>query len=90
MPRGPYTYRDLREVAVKSAALACQNLVLTISAQGYDSCMMEGFDSKRVLKLLNLSSSYTVVMVIAIGKSSERGTWGPQVRLPLTDVVHVY
>ncbi len=90
MPRGPFTRRDMQEVAVKSAALAAQNFVLAISAQGYDSCMMEGFDSSRVLRVLNLSKRYTVVMVIAVGKTAENGTWGTQVRLPLTDVIHVY
>lgn len=82
MPRGPHSRRDLQEVAIKSAALACENFVLAMSAQGYSSCMMEGFDEVRVKKLLKLSSSERVVMVIAVGEAAENGTWGPQFRIP--------
>jgi len=86
--RGPASRRDAQEVAIKSAALAAENFVLAISALGGASCMMEGFDEWRVKKLLNLSSSARVVMVIAVGYEAEKGTWGPQVRLPMNEVVH--
>lgn len=88
MVRGPYTLRDLQEVAIKSAALASENFVLAITAQGYASCMMEGFDEHRVRRLLKLSSTERVVMVIGVGKEAERGTWGSQYRLPRDKVVH--
>ena len=86
--KGPFTRRDLQEVAIKSAALACENFVLALTAQGVSSCMMEGFDEGRVKRLLRLNSSTRVVMVIAIGYASNKGTWGPQWRLPVTDVFH--
>ncbi len=86
--RGPYTRRDLQEVAIKSAALASENFVLAISAQGYASCMMEGFDECRVKKLLGLSFSGRVVMVIAVGREGPRGTWGPRFRLNRDEVIH--
>lgn len=89
MMRGPHTRRDLQEVAIKSAALAAENFVLAISAQGYASCMMEGFDEYRVRSLLNLRSSERVVMVVSVGKESERGTWGPQYRLPKSEVIKI-
>lgn len=82
MPRGPNTRRDLQEVAIKSAALACENFVLALSAQGVSSCMMEGFDESRVKKIFKLKSSERVVMVIAVGYAAENGTWGPQFRIP--------
>ena len=86
IPRGTL---GLQEVAIKSAALAAENFVLAIAAQDYDSCMMEGFDEWRVKHLLGLSwFSSRVVMVIAVGQSHTRGTWGPQMRLPLEQVVH--
>jgi nitroreductase len=87
MPRGPNTKRDVQEVAIKSAALACENFVLAISAQGFDSCMMEGFDEVRVRRLLSLSCSARVVMVIGVGKEAERGTWGPRFRIPTSEVI---
>lgn len=88
--RGPLTNRDISEVAVKSAALACENFVLAITDLGGATCMMEGFDENRVKKLLNLNSSSRVVMVISVGYEGERGTWGPQFRLPLSDVLHIW
>ncbi len=86
--RGPFTKRDMQEVAIKSAALACQNFVLAISAQGYSSCMMEGFDEYRVSRLLKLNWNERVVMVIAVGKETENGTWGTQFRIPRDQVIH--
>lgn len=88
MMRGPSFLGNLQEVGIKSAALAAENFVLAISAQGYSTCMMEGFDESRVKRMLKLKSSARVVMVIAVGRASERGTWGPQFRLPLGQVVH--
>ncbi len=88
VPRGPNTRRDLQEVAIKSAALASQNFVLAITAQGGQTCMMEGFDEVRVKRLLGLPRSARVVMVVGVGYEAERGTWGPQFRLPLDQVVH--
>ena len=87
-PRGPHTLGDLQEVAIKSAALASENFVLAISAQGFSTCMMEGFDEARVKKILGLGRTARVVMCIAVGRESERGTWGPQYRLPREWVVH--
>lgn len=87
MTRGPNSRRDLQEVTIKSTALACENFVLAISAQGGSSCMMEGFDECRMRSLLKLSSSARIAMVIGVGYESERGTWGPRFRLPFDSVV---
>lgn len=86
--RGPNTKKELQLVAVKSAALAAENLVLALTAQGLGSCVMEGFDEWRVKRLLNLSFSSRVVVVIGLGYEGERALWGPQFRLPLEQVVH--
>ena len=88
VPRGPHTRRDIQEVSIKSAALAAENFVLAITAQGYATCMMEGFDEWRVKHLLGLGWSDRVVMVVAVGEEAERGTWGPQYRIPIEKVVH--
>lgn len=90
MMRGPLTRRDQQEIAIKSAALAAENFVLGITAQGYDTCMMEGFDLWRLKKLLKLPRTTRVLMVIAVGKApdSGKGTWGPRFRMPLAEVVH--
>lgn len=88
IPRGPYSRRDLQELSIKSAALACENFVLAIEAEGFSSCMMEGHDECRVKKMLNLPSSARTVMVIGIGEPSDRALWGRQFRLPLNQVLH--
>jgi nitroreductase len=87
-PRGPHTLGELQVVAVKSTALAAENFVLAITAQGFSTCMMEGFDEVRVRKILGLSSTARAVMCVAVGRETEKGTWGPQYRLPRDWVIH--
>jgi len=77
---------DVRIVAHKSLALAAQNFMLGITAEGYQTCPMEGFDSKRMKRLLNLPSWVDVSMVIAIGKPSKDVLITPQFRKPLESV----
>ncbi|MHA7835518.1 MAG: nitroreductase family protein, partial [Algiphilus sp.] len=48
MIRGPFSAAELKVWAVKSTALAAENLMLALRAYGYDSCPMEGFDEVRV------------------------------------------
>lgn len=88
MPRGPVSRRDGQEVAIKSCALAAENFVLALSAQGYDSCMMEGFDEWRVKRLLDLPASARVVMIVAVGQSAPNGTWGGRFRIDRQKVIH--
>jgi nitroreductase len=45
-PREPYNKRGMAVWAHKTTALACENLMLSLRAFGYDSCPMEGIDSK--------------------------------------------
>lgn len=90
MLRGPYTRRDLQEIAVKSSALACENFMLAITAQGGATCPIEGFDPKRLQHLLKLPRGTTIVMVIAIGYEGPRGTWGHRMRIPFEETVHIY
>jgi nitroreductase len=88
MMRGPTTLRSIQEICIKSAALAAENFVVSITAQGFASCMMEGMDEHRVRRLLGLPRTDRVVMVISIGEEAERGTWGPRQRMPFEQVVH--
>jgi nitroreductase len=78
--RRPATLRDIQEVSIKSAALASENFMLAISAQGYSTCPMEGLDECRVKSLLSLGWGSRVVMAISVGEAAPNGTWGPQVR----------
>ena len=87
--RGPSTKNDLQIVAIKSAALACENFILAITAQGGATLAMEGFDHQRVHRLLRLPSSAKIVMIIGVGYEDERGTWGPRMRIAQEQVVHI-
>jgi nitroreductase len=87
-PRSPGTRAELFSVASKTTALACQNLMLSLVAQGYDSCPMEGYDERRVKKILNLNRKTQVVMGIAIGKRNPKGIYGKQFRVPSELVIH--
>ena len=80
------TSSDLRVVVHKSAALAAQNFMLSMSSSGYDTCPMEGFDSVRVKKILNLSSSAEINMIIGCGIRSEKGVYSEQFRVPFKEV----
>jgi nitroreductase len=89
IPRGPYTRGNIETVLIKSAALACQNFVLTLTSHGFQTCMMEGFDEVRVKKLLGLTFYDRIVMVIACGQEvAGKGTWGEQFRIPEELVIH--
>jgi nitroreductase len=80
LPRGPASKSDMRVWAHKSTALACENLMLSLRAFGFDSCPIEGFDSRRTQILLNLPRAAEVCMVIAAGKRAPNGIYGPQFR----------
>jgi len=79
MMRGPFGRHEQAVWAVKTAALACENLMLALTAHGFDSCPMEGFDEPRVKRLLGLPRRAEIVMVIAAGRRGEDATI-PQIR----------
>lgn len=78
---------DVRVSVHKSAALAAMTFMYAMKAEGYDTCPMEGFDSKRVKKLLGLPKSAEINMIIGCGKSAPDGVYGPRFRVPIQEVV---
>jgi len=81
VPRGPIYKHDIFEIVTKTTALACQNFMMALVAQGYDSCPMEGFDEKRVKKILKLNNKTHIVMVLGVGKADPKGIYGERFRL---------
>ena len=77
---------DLDIVAQKSTALAAQNFMISMAAYGYDTCPMEGFDSKRVKAILGLPQAVMINMVISCGIRGKGGVYGPQFRVPFKEV----
>lgn len=86
-PRGPATRTELFEVAVKSAALACENLMLAATAQGLASCPMEGFDEVRLKRACGIKGRAKVVMVLGIGYPDDGGIYHERMRVPRDWVV---
>jgi len=77
---------DMRIVSHKSAGLAAQNFMISMAAINYDTCPMEGFDSLRVKKSLNLPCSSEINMIIACGLREENGIYGERFRVPFEEV----
>jgi nitroreductase len=82
IPRQPTSHEQLKKWAVKSSALASQNFMLGMSAHGFDTCPMEGFDECRVKKLLGIGRKDEITMVISVGKRAASGVYGPRIRFP--------
>ncbi len=85
------TYRqvrasDMRIVAHKSAGLAAQNFMISMAANGYDTCPMEGSDTLLVKRALDLPRGSEINMVIGCGVRDEKGVYGPRFRIPFEEV----
>lgn len=79
-------WSDLRVVAHKSAALAAQNFMISMAAVGYDTCPMEGSDTLRIKKILNLPRGAEINMVISCGIRKPEGIYGERFRVPFEEV----
>ncbi len=77
---------DMRVVAHKSVGLAAQTFMLAMSSKGYDTCPMEGFDSKRVKKILHLPRRAEINMIISCGIRTEEGIYEERFRVPFDEV----
>ncbi|MBF0240526.1 MAG: nitroreductase family protein [SAR324 cluster bacterium] len=82
MARWPLTHADMKLWAAKTCALAAENYMLALRAYGFDSCPMEGFDSKRLHQILALPKDGFVVMLVAAGKRSPKGVYQKRFRFP--------
>jgi len=78
---------DQRITVHKSCALAAQTFMLSIAAEGFECCPMEGFDQVRVKKQLNLPRGAEINMIISVGKGTNDGVWGQRFRIPYEEVV---
>ncbi len=77
---------DVRVVIHKTCALAAQTFMLAMASEGYDTCPMEGFDSKKVKSILKLPCSSEINMVISCGIRDCEGIWGDRMRVPFQEV----
>lgn len=77
---------DMRVVVHKTCALAAQTFMLAMANEKYDTCPMEGFDSKKVKSILKLPYGAEINMVIFCGIRNENGVWGDRMRIPFEEV----
>lgn len=78
---------DVRTVVHKSCGLAAQTFMLAMAEQGYDTCPLEGLDSRMVKRILNLPRGAEINMIVSCGIRKEgRGIWGERFRLPFESV----
>ena len=78
----------MKKFAVKSTALAAENMMLGFRAHGFDTCPMEGFDERRVRKLLKLPDDAIVTMILGVGRRAPNGIYHRRYRFPREEFVH--
>jgi nitroreductase len=77
---------DVRVVVHKTCALAAQTFMLAMANEKYDTCPMEGFDSRIVKNILDLPFGAEINMVVSCGIREENGVWGDRMRVPFEEV----
>ena len=77
---------DMRVVVHKTCALAAQTFMLAMANEKYDTCPMEGFDSRKMKRILKLPFGAEINMVVSCGIREEQGVWGDRMRIPFDEV----
>jgi nitroreductase len=78
-----------RHWAARSTVYAAQTILLASAARGLDSCPMEGFDGRRLARILGLPRGSVIPLVIAIGRRRADAAVDPQWRRRFADAVVV-
>lgn len=72
----------------KNASLVAQNYVLAAESHGLATCLMEGFDGRRMQKILQVPDRYAIPLVVATGYEFEDpSTFIETPRLNLDEIV---
>lgn len=77
---------DMRIVAHKTCGLAAENFMISMAAENYDTCPMEGTDTLRVKKLLGLPYGAEINMIVSCGIRKPEGIYGERFRIPFEQV----
>jgi len=81
---------DMRIVAHKTCGLAAQNFMLSMAAEGYDTCPMEGSDTWRIKNLLGLPFASEVNMIVSCGIRKPEGVYGERFRIPFENAYKIW
>ncbi len=87
IPLGP---KAVRNWAARSALFAAQTVLLAASARGLDSCPMEGFDARKLSRILGLKRGDVIPIVIAVGRRQSDARVEPRWRRPFERAVRTY
>lgn len=79
---------EMKAVVHKSCALAAQTFMLAMAAEGYDTCPLEGFDSRLMKKILKLPTGAEINMVIPCGIRKPEGVRDVQIRVPFDEIYY--
>ncbi|APG65257.1 nitroreductase family protein [Tenacibaculum todarodis] len=80
---------DMRIVAHKTCGLAAQTFMLSMAAENYDTCPMEGSDTWRVKRLLNIPRNAEINMIVSCGIRKPEGVYGERFRIPFEEIYTV-
>jgi len=71
MPLFPSRINDIRVTAHKSCALAAQTFMIAMANEGYDTCPLEGLDSRRLKRTLKLPHGAEITWLFLVGYGME-------------------
>lgn len=69
------TVESVEAWSCKNTSLMAQTYTLAAASHGLASCMMEGYDSRRLKKILRIPERYGVPLVVATGYEYEGEGW---------------
>jgi nitroreductase len=87
LPIGPAA---VRHWVARSSIYAAQTLMLAAAARGVDSCPMEGFNARKVAKILQLPRGTVIPIIVALGIRRIDARLEPQWRRPFDKAVVVH
>jgi nitroreductase len=87
VPVGP---NGVRHWAARSALFAAQTILLAASARGLDTCPMEGFDPRKLGRILGLERGDVIAVVVALGRRRPDALIEPRWRRSFEAAVRVH
>jgi nitroreductase len=87
LPVGP---NGVRHWAARSALFAAQTILLAASARGLDTCPMEGFDPRKLGRILGLKRGDVIALVVALGRRRPDARIEPSWRRSLEAAMQVH
>lgn len=85
IPSIPAVYK--RYWVAKQVMLVSMNFMLAATAAGLATVPMEGFDEKKIKKLLKVPASHDIPIIIPIGYAAQKDL--KKTRLPLKEILHL-